>query len=107
MINHLDSEFKLSRTNGSRVKEKGCGSTFGLYQALLSQKISSKNRLPTFLNLEFQTSRITMKRLQQKTGNAIFNGNKTSKKAILQYREAVLLPEWHGILQKCCHTLFL
>ena len=51
MINHLDSEFKLSMTNGSRVTEKGRGGTFELYHTLLSSKSIDKVQLSIYPNV--------------------------------------------------------
>ena len=42
MIEDLNPEFQVSRTNGSRVTEKGRGSTFELCHALLSYKTTKK-----------------------------------------------------------------
>ena len=51
---YLDSGFQLSRANGSRIIEKGCGCTFQLHHALLSYKIINKFRLPNnILNFSF------------------------------------------------------
>ena len=60
IINHLDFEFKLSRTNGSRVLEKGLGSTFEVSHALLSQRTSVQILLSTS---KFQFSRTNISRV--------------------------------------------